>query len=122
MPGPIKGSCLCGKICFVIDGKFGPAGQCHCSRCRKISGTDGNAVFHAAKAGFRWTGGEDNIATYRIPGEEGWLSSFCKTCGSPTPRPTGRSISSRRAFSTMIRDFAGLPRIYLSVRRRLGSA
>lgn len=29
--------------------------------------------------------GEDNIGTFHVPGEEGWHSSFCKTCGSPTP-------------------------------------
>src|SRR3546814_15152664 len=49
MPEPIHGSCLCGQICFVVEGKFGPAGQCHCSKCRKVSGTDGNAVFYTAR-------------------------------------------------------------------------
>lgn len=85
MPEPIHGSCLCGEICFVVEGKFGPAGQCHCSKCRKVSGTDGNAVFYAATNSFCWIKGEDNIGTYEVPGQNGWRSSFCRTCGSPTP-------------------------------------
>src|SRR3546814_20608563 len=54
MPEPIHGSCLCGQICFVVDGKFGPAGQCHCSKCRKVSGTDGNAVFYTDRKNDVW--------------------------------------------------------------------
>ena len=61
MATAIRGSCLCGDIRFEIDGKFGAAGQCHCSKCRKVSGTDGNAVFYAPAASFRWLAGEDLI-------------------------------------------------------------
>ena len=85
MSGPIEGSCLCGKVRFVIDGKFGPVGQCHCSKCRKASGTDGNAVFYTAATSFRWLQGEGEIATFFVSGTSGWNSSFCTTCGSPTP-------------------------------------
>src|SRR3546814_3786648 len=53
MTNALRGSCLCGEIRFEIDGKIGAAGQCHCSKCRKVSGTDGNAVFYASTAGFR---------------------------------------------------------------------
>ena len=69
----IKGSCLCGKVVFAIDGNFGPVGQCHCSKCRKVSGTDGNAVFYTSVKSFRW------------PGSVGWKSTFCGTCGSRVP-------------------------------------
>src|SRR3546814_6562148 len=56
-----------------------------CSSDLKVSGTDGNAVFYTARNGFRWIKGEDNIGTYEVPGQNGWRSSFCRTCGSPTP-------------------------------------
>lgn len=85
MPGPIEGSCLCGKVRFVVDGKFGPVGQCHCSKCRKASGTDGNAVFYTAAKSFRWLQGEGEIAKFYVSSTRGWHSSFCTTCGSPTP-------------------------------------
>ena len=59
MTSALHGSCLCGEIRFEIHGKIGPAGQCHCSKCRKVSGTDGNAVFYAPAASFRWLAGSD---------------------------------------------------------------
>src|SRR3546814_4636919 len=64
MTNALRGSCLCGEIRFEIDGKIGAAGQCHCSKCRKVSGTDGNAVFYASTAGFRWLAGEDLIERF----------------------------------------------------------
>lgn len=85
MPKEIKGSCLCGQVAFIVEGKFGPAGQCHCSRCRKVSGTDGNAVFLTAAANFRWLSGEEQIRTFLVPNTNGWKSTFCGSCGSPLP-------------------------------------
>src|SRR3546814_20243954 len=87
MPEPIKGSCLCGRIAFEIDGKIGPIGQCHCSKCRKLSGTDGNAVFYTAVQSFRWLSGENDVGSFPVPGGDGWASRFCRTCGSPAPHP-----------------------------------
>jgi hypothetical protein len=87
MSNTIKGSCLCGVVKFAIDGKFSPAGQCHCSKCRKVSGTEGNAVFLAAYQGFHWLSGEDNTKTFVVPGSNNWRSRFCLTCGSPVPFP-----------------------------------
>jgi hypothetical protein len=85
MAATINGSCLCGKVQFAIDGKFGPVGQCHCSKCRKVSGTDGNAVFYTTATSFRWLQGETEIQTYYVSGVDGWNSTFCRICGSPTP-------------------------------------
>src|SRR3546814_8073909 len=83
MTNALRGSCLCGEIRFEIDGKIGAAGQCHCSKCRKVSGTDGNAVFYASTAGFRWLAGEDLIERFVVPDGRGWTSHFCRRCGSP---------------------------------------
>ena len=82
---PIRGSCLCGSVKFMIDGPFGPVGQCHCSKCRKVSGTDGNAVFYTSAKSFHWLVGEDAIKVFELADSNGWRSSFCETCGSPVP-------------------------------------
>ena len=81
----IKGTCLCSGVAFEIEGKTGPIGQCHCSKCRKVSGTDGNAVSYANAKSFRWLRGENLIRTYLVPDGNGWASTFCGTCGSPLP-------------------------------------
>src|SRR3546814_7540307 len=56
-----------------------------CSSDLKVSGTDGNAVFYASTAGFRWLAGEDLIERFVVPDGRGWTSHFCRRCGSPAP-------------------------------------
>ena len=84
MAGAIRGSCLCGTVAFVIDGAYSPLSQCHCSKCRKKSGVDGNAVFIAAYQAFRWLSGEANC---EVRTGSTWQSHRCATCGSPVPYP-----------------------------------
>lgn len=86
MTNPVTGSCLCGAVGFEINGKIGPIGQCHCTNCRKTSGTDGNAVCYTAFASLRWVRGEDQIVTWVSPIGH-WSSARCKHCGSPLPNP-----------------------------------
>ena len=35
----LKGSCLCGKVRYQVSGPLGPMIYCHCSQCRKASGS-----------------------------------------------------------------------------------
>jgi hypothetical protein len=35
----MRGSCLCGGVRFEVDRAVGPFELCHCSRCRKASGS-----------------------------------------------------------------------------------
>jgi hypothetical protein len=84
----IRGSCLCGDVKFVISGMPGPIGQCHCSKCRKVSGTDGNAVTRVAPENFAWESGQDLIETYYPEKGSHWHSVFCRQCGSPLPLAT----------------------------------
>ena len=88
----IRGSCLCGDVRFEIDGKVSGVGQCHCSLCRKASGTASNAVLLTAKRSFRWIAGEDLARTYRRP--SGWSTTFCGVCGSSLPQlhPSGKVL------------------------------
>ena len=85
MPVSINGSCLCGGVAFEVVGKTSEIGQCHCSKCRKVSGTTGNAVFYVAAQNLRWLRGMDLIKSYVVSEESGWTSTFCGRCGSPVP-------------------------------------
>lgn len=80
----IRGSCLCGGVRFEIDGRISPIGQCHCSKCRKTSGTGSNAVLYTARSSLRYSCGEDLIKDFTRA--DGYGSTFCATCGSPLPR------------------------------------
>ena len=78
-----KGSCLCKTVTFEITGSISGVGQCHCSKCRKASGTASNAMIIIGARRFRWTSGEQH--TQRFDSGNHWSVTRCKTCGSPLP-------------------------------------
>ena len=80
----MRGECSCGAVAFEIDAD--PAGVivCHCSICRRSTGSNGIAVVVIDNDAFRWTRGEEQIATWKKPGAD-WQTWFCRVCGSPLP-------------------------------------
>ena len=83
-----RGSCLCGSVTFAVDLPFDRFIHCHCSRCRKATGTAhaSNAVVKAAA--LRWLQGEELVVRYDLPTARSFATSFCRTCGSPLPHLT----------------------------------
>lgn len=79
----MKGSCLCGSIAFELSGDLPPIYQCHCSLCRKVSGSSSNSALIVPSKRFKWTAGEKHIRSYSSP--SGFKSDFCAQCGSPVP-------------------------------------
>lgn len=80
----ISGSCLCGTVRFDISGAFDSFFLCHCSRCRKGSGTAHGANLFAADASLHWVAGEAEVKFFRLPGTR-HQRSFCVECGSALP-------------------------------------
>lgn len=78
------GSCNCGAVRFQINLKPEDVYICHCSICRKSTGSGGIAVTVVNNNAFQWSSGEENMRTWRKPGHD-WETSFCLTCGSPLP-------------------------------------
>ncbi|MFT5880612.1 MAG: hypothetical protein ACI86X_001741 [Moritella sp.] len=76
----LKGSCLCGKIEIQVPDEFEYMGNCHCAECRKFTGSDYSSVGGISSAKFRFTAGEEFVATYQ-KSEETQLA-FCSQCGS----------------------------------------
>ena len=81
MPETVRGSCLCGGVRFEVDPPFIRAGHCHCSRCRKHSGTFGLTQARVRREDFRLLSGEASIRVYR-PAPGAAVKAFCITCGS----------------------------------------
>ena len=80
----MRGNCLCGAVVFEIVGEAPRLYQCHCSLCRKQSGSTANSSLLIESESFRWLGGEDRISSYVK--EFGFRSDFCSRCGSPVPQ------------------------------------
>jgi hypothetical protein len=83
------GSCLCGAVRYEIDTPVLDFVYCHCSRCRKVTGTGHAANIVVAAGAFRWLDGEELVQRYDLPtAARGFASAFCKTCGSQMPHLT----------------------------------
>jgi hypothetical protein len=82
----MQGKCLCGAIQFELEGDVPNLYQCHCSLCRKVTGSSANAAFRIAADQFKWISGSGQIREFIT--ESGFKSHFCETCGSPVPNLT----------------------------------
>ena len=83
----MTGGCVCGAVTWEIDGEPAKFLHCHCSRCRRTTGT-GHAsnLIVPLSSEIRWTGSEDQRRSYKLTDAERYTTLFCKTCGSPLPR------------------------------------
>jgi hypothetical protein len=76
-----RASCLCGAIVLEIRGGIRSIIHCHCSRCRKSSGTAFATNGFIDSAGLRVVQGDEEIAAFvTAPGRR---RHFCRICASP---------------------------------------
>lgn len=77
----IQGRCLCGAIAVEINGEISDIIHCHCSLCRKSSGTAYATNGFINSSEFSITQGQALLSSYEVkPGKE---RHFCSRCGSP---------------------------------------
>lgn len=89
---PATGSCNCGGVQFEVTIPISDVFVCHCSICRKSTGSGGISVSIVSNEHFIWTKGTDLIQTWQKPNHE-WLTSFCKKCGSSLPGKNDESAT-----------------------------
>ena len=78
----IRGSCLCRGIEFELDGvPF--LSTCHCSMCRKNTGSAFSTAASVPASDFRFVKGEDLAQLYES--SPGVYRAFCRVCGSRAP-------------------------------------
>jgi hypothetical protein len=88
---------LCGGVRFEITQPFRRANHCHCSLCRKHSGTFGLTQGRVPRGGFRLLAGEQLLRVFRPPSGTA-VKVFCSVCGSSlfgATWPEGDEISVR---------------------------
>ena len=79
-----NGECNCGAIRFTINGEIPDVIVCHCSICRRATGSNGIAVVVVQNSNFEWESGEELITSWEKPDSD-WKMWFCRRCGSPVP-------------------------------------
>lgn len=80
-----KGSCLCGEVTYQYTGKSKVFQYCHCTRCRKVTGSAHASNLIVNPEQFEWLSGEANVGRYEVEDAKYFATSFCKTCGSTLP-------------------------------------
>jgi hypothetical protein len=90
----IHGSCFCGGIRFEFTKPAGPFELCHCTRCRKVTGSAFFSGLYVRVEDFRLVEGRELITNYEAPilrEPPAYRVSFCSRCGSPVPNPAASS-------------------------------
>ena len=76
----LEGSCLCGRVNYQVKGPQKTMYYCHCSICRKASGSSFATNMLVAAEDFALRSGESFVKGYESsPGE---IRYFCSECGS----------------------------------------
>ena len=76
-----SGSCLCGQVQIQIHGAIESIIHCHCSKCRKNSGTAFATNGFVNTHEFRLVKGAQALGRYET--SPGKVRHFCATCASP---------------------------------------
>lgn len=90
----VRGSCLCGSVGYEARLPLIKFVKCHCSRCRKATGSAHSTNAYVLPDAFRWTRGESEVRRFDLPTAGSFATAFCNRCGSPVPHATrsGREI------------------------------
>ncbi len=78
-----QGSCLCGKIRWLISAPPRTVTHCHCSMCRKAHGAAFGTYIDIAHSDFQWLGDLETLKTF--VSSSSIERAFCAHCGSVVP-------------------------------------
>ena len=76
-----EGSCLCGFVTYSFTGEIAGYNYCHCSGCRKASGTTYSTNAGVDITTFMLEDSKKYVKEYQS--SPGTIRSFCSNCGSP---------------------------------------
>lgn len=88
----LGGSCLCGAVKYEVAGEPTRFVHCHCSRCRKATGTGHASNLFLQPGTLRWVAGEDRVRAYKVPEAKRFTNVFCEVCGSRLPRQAAADV------------------------------
>ena len=101
----MHGHCLCGTVQFAVNATSLGLYRCHCSLCRRQSGTASNLATIVSNSQFQWLSGEDKITSWQKA--SGFRSDFCSECGSTVPNPL-RTINKTWVPAGLLDEHANL--------------
>jgi hypothetical protein len=79
MPKTLAGICFCGAVQYAVADAFGYAMNCHCSNCRRTTGSAFKPFAGIEREKLAVTHGADRLMFY---GAEKANDTHCRQCGS----------------------------------------
>lgn len=86
--GQFGGSCICGEVTYGFDLPPKVTVACHCSSCRKATGSAFGTWTLVPKESFRWLKGAEHVAEFASSDHARRL--FCRLCGTTLGNLTNR--------------------------------
>lgn len=80
MTSKLTGSCQCGRVAFELPNEIFYSAFCHCSQCRKATGSSYSVFGGIEKNKIKLLRGLEYVSRYEKSSETS--KSFCKVCGT----------------------------------------
>jgi len=85
MSKAIKGSCLCQAVTYQFHGPEHVFQYCHCSRCRKFTGSAHASNLIIDPKNFEWLSGEDMVGRFEPAEAKHLPPAFASNAAHPCP-------------------------------------
>ena len=96
----LRGGCLCGRVEYAVEDAFAYAMNCHCSNCRRATGSAFKPFAGIGMDRLNLVRGQEALLVYGDPAAAHDL--HCATCGSLLYSVLDRSRRAHIAMGTLI--------------------
>ncbi|HEX2138445.1 MAG TPA: GFA family protein [Woeseiaceae bacterium] len=101
----VTGHCHCGAVRYEFEGEPNSAGYCHCSQCRRLTGSAFAPWCEVPSANLRWSH-DDNLQKYNIT--ERYVAWFCGACGAPLATTHSKEPGATSLLMGTLEDDSGI--------------
>jgi hypothetical protein len=109
----LAGKCLCGGVTYAAPDEFLYALNCHCSKCRRATGSAFKPFAGIERSKLKLTGGGNSLMIYGD--ENGAHDVHCKACGSLLFSVVREGAYVHVAMGTLVDDPAIRPTAHIFV-------
>jgi hypothetical protein len=97
----LEGKCYCGAVNYLVADEFLYAANCHCSDCRRATGSAFKPFAGIKRDKLAVTAGEDNLMIF---GDENGNNTHCRVCGSLLYSVVSEGAFVHVAMGTLVDD------------------
>ena len=117
MARKLVGKCLCGAVQYAVQDEFAYAANCHCSNCRRTTGSAFKPFAGIEREKLVLTEGEDQLLIF---GDQSGHDAHCGLCGSLLYSLVREAAFVHVAMGTLVDDPAIRPTAHIFVGSKAG--